>query len=79
MAQQIKVNVYGLKGGKQQPVAYSPSDIFQDAFPANLKFSPDKLTGVPAVYSRIDYTEGDQQMSAYVTETITQLVALANA
>lgn len=76
MAQQILVNVYGIKAGKTAPKS---DTVYQDAFPTTLKFSPDKLTDVLPVYSRIDYTEGGEQMSAYVAETVAQLTTMANA
>lgn len=76
MAQQFKVNVYGIKAGRTAP---QTTDVYQDSFPATVKFNPDKLPSVPAVYSRIDYVQGGEQMSAFVAETIVQLAALANA
>ncbi len=72
MAQQIVVTVYGLN----KKAVTTP---YLDAFPADAKFSDDKLPGTPIVYSRIDYELGGEQMSAYVIETVAQLVALANA
>lgn len=82
MAQQFKVNVLGLRGGKATPKPLPASDIYLDAFPSGLvKISPDTLLGTTGtVASRIDYTgENGEPMSAYVAETVTALVALANA
>lgn len=72
MAKQIAVNVYGMD---RKPLG----TVELYSFLSSSKFTPDKLTGVPQVYSRITFLDGRIERNAYVAETIDELATLAGS